>query len=119
MFRRMATVPPADDAGISRGLATNMGQALVAVLAVTSAISAVLGGDNTPETIVTLVGAVLTAITVMAGRYLQAYAKIRNQATVVPAGVVEAGTVPAGAIVVHCCCCCSGAKPAEQTERAT
>lgn len=62
---------------IARGYATKLGELTAAVLALVAAVTAVLDGDHSTETIAALAGAVLTVITILAGRYLQNAARLR------------------------------------------
>jgi hypothetical protein len=69
--------PPAEPV-ISQGLATRVGQVSGAVFGLVALITAVLDGDHTAETITALVLSALSLLTLMAGRYAQAYAIDRD-----------------------------------------
>lgn len=62
-------------APIPVGLSTRLGLIATAVLAVAALVAAVLNGDHTTETITALIGAVITLVTVLQGRYGQAQAR--------------------------------------------
>lgn len=85
---------------IPKGFATVLGQCVIALLAVTAAVFAFAKSESTPETMLSLGGAVVTAVTLMSGRYAQSYALLR--------GAKGRGTEDASsthpAVVVHCCC---------------
>lgn len=75
----MSTIAPSaavtpDIAPVPVGATTKIGAAGAAVLALAAGVAAVLSGDLSPETITALGGAVVTLVTVLAGRYAQATA---------------------------------------------
>lgn len=61
-------VPPV----IPVGLATKIGYVVGAGFAAVAAVTTVLDGDLTPETVTSMILSVLTFITLMGGRYFQA-----------------------------------------------
>lgn len=63
---------------ISKGLATHVGQAVGAAFALIALVTAVLDGDHSQETVTALILAGVTFVTLMAGRFAQAYALLRG-----------------------------------------
>lgn len=61
-----------DTPAIPVGLATKIGQMVGAGFAVVAAITAVIGGDVTEETVTAMILSGVTFITMMGGRYFQA-----------------------------------------------
>lgn len=108
------------------GLATNLGQVMIAVLAVATAVFAVVDttdqSSKTPQTLMALGGTIVTALTLMGGRYAQSCALLKqvpSPVTATASGVVASvhaadaepsagasgSALPAVPIVVHCCGC--------------
>lgn len=67
------------DTQISKGLATQVGQLVGAAFALIALVTAVLDGDHSQETVTALILAGITFVTLMAGRFAQAYALLRGQ----------------------------------------
>lgn len=82
-------MPAATDT-IPEGLATRLGKYATALLAVVAAVTAVLEGDHSQETLLAGAGAVAVLLTLMGGRFAQAAALYRGPA----AGVAVTGDVP-------------------------
>lgn len=76
MAEATATVKVQTD--ISKGLATQIGQAVGAAFALIALVTAVLDGDYSQETITALILSAVTFVTLMAGRFAQAYALLRD-----------------------------------------
>lgn len=106
---------------IARGLATRLGQVMIGVLAVATAVLTVVD-DEGAQAAVAMGGTVLTAVTLMAGRYAQSCALLKQVPSPVAAradgtiGLADPATTPTAAatsaptqVVVHCCHCQSGA----------
>ncbi|HEY6758265.1 MAG TPA: hypothetical protein VI318_02200 [Baekduia sp.] len=72
------------------GTTTKIGAAGAAVLALAAGVAAVVNGDLSTETITALVGAVVTLVTVLAGRYAQATAIAGATVTGASAQAVQA-----------------------------
>lgn len=63
---------------IAKGLATHVGQVVGAAFALIALVTAVLDGDHSQETITALILSAITFVTLMAGRFAQAYALLRD-----------------------------------------
>jgi hypothetical protein len=64
---------------IPKGLATQIGQIVGAAFALIALVTAVLDGDHSQETVTALILSAVTFITLMAGRFAQAYAMLRER----------------------------------------
>jgi hypothetical protein len=81
---------PPDISPVPVGTTTKVGAAGAAVLALGAGVAAVVNGDLSTETITALVGAVVTLVTVLAGRYAQATAIAGATVTGASAQAVQA-----------------------------
>jgi hypothetical protein len=75
------TSPPAPPV-IPIGLGTSTGLGTAAALFVGGVVSLFIDGDHTPETIMSFAAATVTLVTVLAGRFAQAYALYRDAPSV-------------------------------------
>lgn len=91
------TSPPAQPV-VPVGLGTQVGLAAAAAQFAACVLTVFLDGDHSQETILTLVTATVTLVTVLVGRFAQAYAMLRDaRQAAAPTVVVNAPVIPAPA----------------------